>query len=605
LSEPKDQQGTEVVKKRASRAKATEDSSASAKSSADESANKATSEPTPAPAPAAAEAQAPAPQAAATTSAPNEASPAAAPRQQEQRPQHQQQPRRDFRPNNRDNRDRNDRNDRGGGGGGDRDNNRGGGGGHRQHSNNNNPRRDFRPSNRDGGRSQEDAYPSDDSHGSAPAQTQDVDLADIQLTDEEKTWLSSKDLKSKNITQLTELANKLKIENAAGLRRQDMIFEILKRAAKLGQDIYGSGVLEILPDGYGFLRSPDYNYLPGPDDIYVSPSQIRRFGLRTGDTVTGTVRPPKEGERYFALLKVDSLNFETTEKGKDKILFDNLTPLYPNERLKLEHSPTDYTTRVVDLMAPLGKGQRALIVAPPRTGKTVLMQQIANAITANHPEVKLIVLLIDERPEEVTDMQRTVKGEVVSSTFDEPPTRHVQVAEMVIEKAKRLVEHKHDVVILLDSITRLARAYNTVVPPSGKILSGGVDSNALHKPKRFFGAARNIEEGGSLTIIATALIDTGSRMDEVIFEEFKGTGNAEIHLDRKLMEKRIFPCMDINKSGTRKEDLLVEKGDLNRLWILRKVLAPMNVIDAMEFLIDKVHGTKTNNDFLKAMSGSN
>nr|WP_243540787.1 transcription termination factor Rho [Bdellovibrio reynosensis]UOF02971.1 transcription termination factor Rho [Bdellovibrio reynosensis] len=425
----------------------------------------------------------------------------------------------------------------------------------------------------------------------------------MQLTDEEKTWLSSKDLKSKNITQLTELATKLKIENAAGLRRQDMIFEILKRAAKLGQDIYGSGVLEILPDGYGFLRSPDYNYLPGPDDIYVSPSQIRRFGLRTGDTVTGTVRPPKEGERYFALLKVDSLNFETTENGKDKILFDNLTPLYPNERLKLEHSPGEYTTRVVDLMAPLGKGQRALIVAPPRTGKTVLMQQIANAITNNHPEVKLIVLLIDERPEEVTDMQRTVKGEVVSSTFDEPPTRHVQVAEMVIEKAKRLVEHKHDVVILLDSITRLARAYNTVVPPSGKILSGGVDSNALHKPKRFFGAARNIEEGGSLTIIATALIDTGSRMDEVIFEEFKGTGNAEIHLDRKLMEKRIFPCMDINKSGTRKEDLLVEKADLNRLWILRKVLAPMNPIDAMEFLLDKVENTKTNTDFLKAMSG--
>ncbi|MEK2643723.1 transcription termination factor Rho [Bdellovibrio sp. BCCA] len=425
----------------------------------------------------------------------------------------------------------------------------------------------------------------------------------MQLTDEEKTWLSSKDLKSKNITQLTELATKLKIENAAGLRRQDMIFEILKRAAKLGQDIYGSGVLEILPDGYGFLRSPDYNYLPGPDDIYVSPSQIRRFGLRTGDTVTGTVRPPKDGERYFALLKVDSLNFETTEKGKDKILFDNLTPLYPNERLKLEHSPGEYTTRVVDLMAPLGKGQRALIVAPPRTGKTVLMQQIANAITHNHPEVKLIVLLIDERPEEVTDMQRTVKGEVVSSTFDEPPTRHVQVAEMVIEKAKRLVEHKHDVVILLDSITRLARAYNTVVPPSGKILSGGVDSNALHKPKRFFGAARNIEEGGSLTIIATALIDTGSRMDEVIFEEFKGTGNAEIHLDRKLMEKRIFPCMDINKSGTRKEDLLVEKADLNRLWILRKVLAPMNPVDAMEFLLDKVGNTKTNLDFLKAMSG--
>ncbi len=431
---------------------------------------------------------------------------------------------------------------------------------------------------------------------------QDVDLSDINLTDEEKSWLNSKDLKSKNITQLTELAIKLKIENAAGLRRQDMVFEILKRAAKLG-DIFGSGVLEILPDGYGFLRSPDYNYLPGPDDIYVSPSQIRRFGLRTGDTITGTVRPPKDGERYFALLKVDSLNFETTETAKDKILFDNLTPLYPDERLRLEHSPGEYTTRIVDLMAPLGKGQRALIVAPPRTGKTVLLQNIANAISVSHPEVKLIVLLIDERPEEVTDMSRSVKGEVISSTFDEPPTRHVQVAEMVLEKAKRLVEHKHDVVILLDSITRLARAYNTVVPPSGKILSGGVDSNALHKPKRFFGAARNIEEGGSLTIIATALIDTGSRMDEVIFEEFKGTGNAEIHLDRKLMEKRIFPCMDINKSGTRKEDLLIEKGDLNRLWILRKVLAPMSVNDAMEFLLGKVEQTKTNEQFLASMGG--
>lgn len=430
----------------------------------------------------------------------------------------------------------------------------------------------------------------------------DEELSDINLTDAERADLNSKNLKSKKIEDLTALANKLKIENAAGLRRQDMVFEILKRAAKLG-DIYGNGVLEILPDGYGFLRSPDYNYLPGPDDIYVSPSQIRRFGLRTGDTVSGTVRPPKEGERYFALLKVETLNHEPPEKAREKILFDNLTPLYPEERLRLEHHPADYTTRVVDLMAPLGKGQRALIVAPPRTGKTVLLQNIANAISANHPEVKLIVLLIDERPEEVTDMLRNVKGEVISSTFDEPPTRHVQVAEMVIEKAKRLVEHKHDVVILLDSITRLARAYNTVVPPSGKILSGGVDSNALHKPKRFFGAARNIEEGGSLTIIATALIDTGSRMDEVIFEEFKGTGNSEIHLDRKLMEKRIFPCMDINKSGTRKEDLLVERNDLNRLWILRKVLAPMNVVDSMEFLLDKLQGTKANIDFLNNMSG--
>lgn len=424
----------------------------------------------------------------------------------------------------------------------------------------------------------------------------------IQLTEEERKELNSKDLKTKNITQLLELATKLGIAHAAGMRRQDMIFEILKRAARFG-DIYGHGVLEILPDGYGFLRSPDYNYLPGPDDIYVSPSQIRRIGLRTGDTVSGTVRPPKDGERYFALLKIETLNHEAPEKAKEKILFDNLTPLYPEERLKLEYAPNNYTTRVVDLMSPLGKGQRALIVAPPRTGKTVLMQEIANAISKNHPEVKLIVLLIDERPEEVTDMLRSVKGEVVSSTFDEPPTRHVQVAEMVIEKAKRLVEHKHDVVILLDSITRLARAYNTVVPPSGKILSGGVDSNALHKPKRFFGAARNIEEGGSLTIIATALIDTGSRMDEVIFEEFKGTGNAEIHLDRKLMEKRIFPCMDINKSGTRKEDLLIDKGDLNRIWILRKVLAPMNVVDSMEFILGKLSETKSNTEFLANMGG--
>ncbi len=596
MSEPKDQQGAEVVKKRTRTSKAnTEESSAkpAAKaahknSSDDQPKQKASENTQEVSAPALevkkevpAETKTDAPLALAQTSA-NEPS-----QQKQDRPQHNNQQRRDFRPHN--NRDRDNRDNR-------NNNHR-----HDRNNNNNNQRRDFR--NRDRYQ-QDDAQPmGDDAHSNQPAQTQDVDLADIQLTDEEKTWLSSKDLKSKNITQLTELATKLKIENAAGLRRQDMIFEILKRAAKLGQDIYGSGVLEILPDGYGFLRSPDFNYLPGPDDIYVSPSQIRRFGLRTGDTVTGTVRPPKDGERYFALLKVDSLNFETTENGKDKILFDNLTPLYPNERLKLENNPSDYTTRVVDLMAPLGKGQRALIVAPPRTGKTVLMQQIANAITHNHPEVKLIVLLIDERPEEVTDMQRTVKGEVVSSTFDEPPTRHVQVAEMVIEKAKRLVEHKHDVVILLDSITRLARAYNTVVPPSGKILSGGVDSNALHKPKRFFGAARNIEEGGSLTIIATALIDTGSRMDEVIFEEFKGTGNAEIHLDRKLMEKRIFPCMDINKSGTRKEDLLIDKGDLNRLWVLRKVLAPMNVVDAMEFLIDKVEGTKTNSDFLKAMSG--
>ena len=460
-------------------------------------------------------------------------------------------------------------------------------------------KRNFRQGNANRGFYQGD----DDSFD--PGAGVEVDLSGVVLTEDEKgESLNSRNLKVKDIGEITRFAQKLKIENAAGMRRQDMVFEILKRAAHLGEDVFGGGVLEILPDGYGFLRSPDYNYLPGPDDIYVSPSQIRRFGLRTGDTISGTVRPPKEGERYFALLKIDSLNHETTEQGKDKLLFDNLTPLYPDERLSVEHKPTEYTTRVVDLMAPLGKGQRALVVAPPRTGKTVILQNIANAISANHPEVMLIVLLIDERPEEVTDMERNVKGEVVSSTFDEPPTRHVQVAEMVIEKAKRLVEHKHDVVILLDSITRLARAYNTVVPPSGKILSGGVDSNALHKPKRFFGAARNIEQGGSLTIIATALIDTGSRMDEVIFEEFKGTGNSEIHLDRKLMEKRVFPCMDINKSGTRKEDLLVEKADLNRLWILRKVLAPMNVVDSMEFLLDKLKNEKSNSDFLSSMGGS-
>ena len=447
-------------------------------------------------------------------------------------------------------------------------------------------------------------YQGDNEDSFDPGAEIEVDLSDVVLTEDEKgESLNSKNLKIKDIGEITRFAQKLKIENAAGMRRQDMVFEILKRAAHLGEDVFGGGVLEILPDSYGFLRSPDYNYLPGPDDIYVSPSQIRRFGLRTGDTISGTVRPPKDGERYFALLKIDSLNHETTEQGKDKLLFDNLTPLYPNDRLNMEYKPSEYTTRVIDLMAPLGKGQRALVVAPPRTGKTVILQNIANAISVNHPEVKLIVLLIDERPEEVTDMERNVKGEVVSSTFDEPPTRHVQVADMVIEKAKRLVEHKHDVVILLDSITRLARAYNTVVPPSGKILSGGVDSNALHKPKRFFGAARNIEQGGSLTIIATALIDTGSRMDEVIFEEFKGTGNSEIHLDRKLMEKRVFPCMDINKSGTRKEDLLIDKADLNRLWILRKVLAPMNVVDSMEFLLDKLKSEKSNSDFLSSMGG--
>lgn len=478
-----------------------------------------------------------------------------------------------------------------------------GSGSQHRHSSGRRPNNGGRNSNKNksryGGRSR---GPKDGNSGGEPIPTQEiVDLSDVELTDEEKAALSSKGLKNKKIDEVLALAQKLKLENAAGMRRQELLFETLRRAAQL-VDIYGDGVLEILQDGYGFLRSPDYNYLPGPDDIYVSPSQIRRFGLRTGDTVSGTVRPPKDGERYFALLKVDHLNHEPPEKSKEKILFDNLTPLYPEERLKLEHNPSDYTTRVVDLMAPLGKGQRALIVAPPRTGKTVLLQNIANAISKNHPEAKLLVLLIDERPEEVTDMTRSVNGEVVSSTFDEPPTRHVQVAEMIMEKAKRLVEHKNDVVILLDSITRLARAYNTIVPPSGKILSGGVDSNALHKPKRFFGAARNIEEGGSLTIIATALVDTGSKMDEVIFEEFKGTGNSEIHLDRKLMEKRIFPCMDINKSGTRKEDLLVDKMDLQRLYILRKVLAPMNVVDSMEFLIDKLEGSKDNSGFLSAMS---
>ncbi|MGI9549039.1 MAG: transcription termination factor Rho [Bdellovibrionales bacterium] len=428
-----------------------------------------------------------------------------------------------------------------------------------------------------------------------------VDLSDIKLTDQEKQDLDLKTLRVKDIQSLNKLAQKLKIENPGAMKRQDIVFEILKRAGQLG-DILGSGVLEVLPDNYGFLRSPDYNYLPAVDDIYVSPAQIRKLGLRTGDSINGTIRPPKDNERYFALLKMDQLNFNPIEKSRDKILFDNLTPLYPEERFCLEWMPKEYTTRVVDLMVPLGKGQRALIVAPPRTGKTVILQNIANAISANHPEVTLIVLLIDERPEEVTDMSRNVKGEVVSSTFDEPPHRHVQVAEMVIEKAKRLVENKKDVVVLLDSITRLARAYNTVIPPSGKILSGGVDSNALHKPKRFFGAARNIEEGGSLTIIATALVDTGSRMDEVIFEEFKGTGNSEIQLDRKLMEKRMFPCMDINKSGTRKEDLLVPKQELGRLYILRKVLAPMGVLDSMEFLLDKLKSSKTNQDFLNNMS---
>ena len=411
------------------------------------------------------------------------------------------------------------------------------------------------------------------------------------------------ELKDMSIQKLNQVAKDLGVAGAAGLRKQELIFKILQTQAEKSGLIFSEGVLECLPDGFGFLRAPEYNYLPGPDDVYVSPSQIRRFDLRTGDTISGQIRPPKEGERYFALIKVDAINFEPPEEARNKIFFDNLTPLYPNERMKLETVKENYSGRVMDLLTPVGKGQRGLIVSPPRTGKTMLLQSIANSITANHPEISLIVLLIDERPEEVTDMQRSVRGEVISSTFDEPATRHVQVAEMVIEKAKRLVEHKKDVVILLDSITRLARAYNTIVPPSGKVLSGGVDSNALQRPKRFFGAARNIEEGGSLTIIATSLIDTGSRMDDVIFEEFKGTGNMEIHLDRKLVDKRVFPAIDINKSGTRKEELLLPKEELNRVWILRKVLNPLSPVETMELLLDKLSKTQTNAQFLGSMSG--
>jgi transcription termination factor Rho len=413
------------------------------------------------------------------------------------------------------------------------------------------------------------------------------------------------ELKTKSPAELLAYAEELQIENASLLRKQDMMFAILKQLAENEVAIYGAGVLEVLQDGFGFLRSPEANYLPGPDDIYISPSQVRRFGLRTGDTVEGQIRSPKDGERYFALLKVNTINFEDPEKVRHRINFDNLTPLYPDERLRLEvenSKSKDVTTRVIDLIAPLGKGQRGLIVAPPRTGKTVMLQNIAHSIAANHPEVYLIVLLIDERPEEVTDMARSVKGEVISSTFDEPATRHVQVTEMVLEKAKRLVEHKRDVVILLDSITRLARAYNTVVPSSGKVLTGGVDANALQRPKRFFGAARNIEHGGSLTIVATALIDTGSRMDEVIFEEFKGTGNSEIILDRKLSDKRTFPSIDITRSGTRKEELLVDKGVLAKMWVLRRILMPMGPVDAMEFLLDKLKHSKSNADFFQAMN---
>ena len=414
--------------------------------------------------------------------------------------------------------------------------------------------------------------------------------------------MNLKRLKEKKIAELTDMAKSLNVEGATGLRKQDLIFALLQAHTEKNGLIYGEGVLETLPDGFGFLRAPDYNYLPGPDDIYVSPSQIRRFNLRTGDTISGQIRPPKDSERYFALLKVEAVNHEDPDVARDKILFDNLTPLYPDERLMLETDSDHYSMRIMDLLCPIGKGQRGLIVSPPKAGKTMILQAIANSIARNHKEVSLIVLLIDERPEEVTDMERSVQGEVISSTFDEPAQRHVQVAEMVIEKAKRLVEHKRDVVILLDSITRLARAYNTVVPHSGKILSGGVDSNALHKPKRFFGAARNIEEGGSLTIIATALVDTGSRMDEVIYEEFKGTGNMEIHLERKLADRRIFPAIDINRSGTRKEELLLDDATLNRVWVLRRVLSPLNAIDSMEFLLDKIHGTADNAEFLESMN---
>ena len=410
------------------------------------------------------------------------------------------------------------------------------------------------------------------------------------------------ELKEMSISRLHQIARELDIPGVAGMRKQELIFKILQAQAEKAGLIFSEGVIEVLPDGFGFLRAPEYNYLPGPDDVYVSPSQIRRFDLRTGYTVSGQIRPPKEGERYFALIKVDAINFEPPEQARNKIFFDNLTPLYPMERIRLETTRDNFTGRIMDMLTPIGKGQRGLIVAPPRTGKTMMLQSIAHSIATNHPEIILIVLLIDERPEEVTDMQRSVKGEVISSTFDEPAQRHVQVAEMVIEKAKRLVEHKRDVVILLDSITRLARAYNTVVPPSGKVLSGGVDSNALQRPKRFFGAARNIEEGGSLTIIATALIDTGSRMDDVIFEEFKGTGNMEVHLDRRLVDKRIFPAIDINKSGTRKDELLIPREELNRIWILRKVLAPLSPVESIELLLDKLAKTRNNAEFLASMS---
>jgi len=480
-------------------------------------------------------------------------------------------------PSNRGRRSRGRRSRSGGGSGGS-----GGSGGNR--------------GNRGGGgkqSAQRDYLPSDD-------ELADDELAALDDNGQEKVYVQ--ELKLQGMQELTEFAEDMSVENAAGMRKQDLIFAILQaQTAQRGQ-IFAEGVLEILQDGFGFLRAPDQNYLAGPDDIYVSPSQIRRFNLRTGDSVQGQIRPPKEGERYFALLKVESINFEAPEKAKHKILFDNLTPLYPEDKFTLESQSGGLTTRIIDLIAPVGKGQRALITSPPKAGKTMILKDIANAIAQNHPEVYLIVLLIDERPEEVTDMKRTVKAEVISSTFDEPATRHVQVADMVIAKAKRLVEHQRDVVILLDSITRLARAHNTVVPHSGKILSGGVDSNALHKPKRFFGAARNVEEGGSLTIIGTALIDTGSRMDEVIFEEFKGTGNSELVLDRKLADRRTYPAIDINRSATRREELLLAEKTLNRMYILRKVLAPLSPVDSMEFLLGKIKATESNDDFLESMN---
>jgi transcription termination factor Rho len=445
----------------------------------------------------------------------------------------------------------------------------------------------------------ETATPSDIANPEQPKAAQQAPQQQPQPP-QRREGLNITDLKDMSIQKLTQIAKDLNVGGATGMRKQELIFQILKAQTEQSGFIFSEGVLEVLPDGFGFLRAPDYNYLPGPDDIYVSPSQIRKFDLQTGDTVSGQIRPPKEGERYFALIKVEAVNFEAPEQARDKLFFENLTPLYPQERIVLE-TAENLSSRVMDLWTPIGKGQRGLIVAPPRTGKTMLLQSIAQSVAKNHPEVYLIVLLIDERPEEVTDMQRSVDGEVISSTFDEPAQRHVQVAEMVIEKAKRLVEHKKDVLILLDSITRLARAYNTVIPPSGKVLSGGLDSNALQKPKRFFGAARNIEEGGSLTIMATALIDTGSRMDDVIFEEFKGTGNMEIHLDRKLTDKRVFPSIDVLKSGTRKEELLIPKEDLNRIWVLRKVLNPLSPVEAMELLIDKLSKTKSNAEFLSSM----